>query len=179
MAVVHRIYAQSLLEAAKERDRLDPVREQFDELAAAVEGSPELAELLRNPQIDPRTKRDVLEAALAGAEADEIFRNFVRLVAEKGRIGELAGIHEEWLRLLAAEERVLELDLTTAVELSDDEAGEIVAQIEQAAGRRVEATRRVDPELIGGLILQAGSVRVDGSVRGHLETLRQELLARA
>ena len=100
-------------------------------------------------------------------------------MAEKDRIGELDEIYREWERLLAAEERVLEVELTTAVELSDVEAAEIVRKIEQAAGRRVEATRRVDPDLIGGLVLQAGSLRVDGSVRGRLEGLRQELLARA
>jgi ATP synthase F1 delta subunit len=176
MAVAHRIYAEALLEAARERGDLDTVRDEFDAFAGALEASPELAELLRNPQIEPDTKRDALEAALAGAS--ETFRNFVRLVAEKGRAPELEDIHVEWQRLLAAEERVLELELTTAVELTDDEAAAIVAKIEQAAGRTVEATRSVDPELIGGLVLQAGSLRLDGSVRGRLNSLRDELLAR-
>ena len=114
---------------------------------------PELGELLRNPQIEPGTKRDALDAALG--EADESFRSFIRLVAEKGRIDELEQIYEEWLRLLAAEERILTLELTTAVELTDDEADRIVGKIEKAAGRKVEATRLVDPDLIGGLVLQA------------------------
>lgn len=177
MAVAHRIYAEALLAAAKEKRRLELVREQFAALAAALAESNELADLLRNPQLEPAAKRDALEAALG--DADELVRNFVRLVAEKDRIGELDEIYREWERLLAAEERVLEVELTTAVELSDVEAAEIVRKIEQAAGRRVEATRRVDPDLIGGLVLQAGSLRVDGSVRGRLEGLRQELLARA
>ena len=173
MAVAHRIYAEALLAAAKEKRRLELVREQFAALAAALAESNELADLLRNPQLEPAAKRDALEAALG--DADELVRNFVRLVAEKDRIGELDEIYREWERLLAAEERVLEVELTTAVELSDGEAAEIVRKIEQAAGRRVEATRRVDPDLIGGLVLQAGSLRVDGSVRGRLEGLRQEL----
>lgn len=177
MAVAHRIYAEALLAAAKEKRRLELVRDQFAALAAALAESNELADLLRNPQLEPAAKRDALEAALG--DADELVRNFVRLVAEKDRIGELDEIYREWERLLAAEERVLEVELTTAVELSDVEAAEIVRKIEQAAGRRVEATRRVDPDLIGGLVLQAGSLRVDGSVRGRLEGLRQELLARA
>jgi F-type H+-transporting ATPase subunit delta len=177
VAVAHRIYAQSLLEAAKAANRLERVRDEFDDFAEAVSGSPELADLLRNPQIERRAKRDVLESALG--EADEIFRNFVRLVAEKNRIGELEEIHAEWERLLAAEARVLAVELTTAIQLSDDEAAEIVGRIEQAAGRRVEATRHVDPELIGGLVLQAGSLRLDGSVRGRLQSLGRELLAGA
>ena len=155
---------------------LQRVREEFDAFDAALEDSEELRDLLRNPQVEARRKRDVLGAVLG--DASEVFRSFVRLTAEKGRIGELDEIHDEWERLLAAEEHVVEVELTTAVELSEEAAAELVGKIEQAAGRRVEATRHVDPDLIGGLVLQAGSVRVDGSVRGRLEGLRTELLAR-
>jgi F-type H+-transporting ATPase subunit delta len=177
VAVAHRIYAEALLEAARAQGSLQEVREQYAAFVQALEESPELTDMLRNPQIDPAAKRAALEAALAGAS--ESFLNFLRLLAEKNRIGEVEEIHAEWERLLAAEERVLSLELTTAIELSDDDAAAIVRQIEEAAGRRVEATRTVDPELIGGLVLQAGSLRVDGSVRGRLESLRQELLSRA
>ena len=71
------------------------------------------------------------------------------------------------------------MELTTAVELSDEEAADVVRQIEQVSGRTVEATRRVDPDLIGGLVLQAGTLRVDASVRGRLERLRHELVTRS
>ena len=97
-------------------------------------------------------------------------------MAEKGRAGELEEIAREFERLIAREERRLTVELTTARELSDDEARAIVAQIEQASGRTVEATRSVDPDLVGGIVLQAGSLRVDASVRGRLERLRHELV---
>jgi F-type H+-transporting ATPase subunit delta len=177
MAVAHRIYAEALLEAAKDKDRLAAVRDEFDDFVSAVEESPELGNLLRNPQIDQRAKRDTLDAVLG--EADEVFRNFILVLVDKNRVGEVGEIHEEWERLLAAEERVLEVELTTAIELSDEEAQDIVRRIEQAAGRRVEATRSVDPGLIGGLVLQAGSRRVDASVRGRLNQLRHDLLVRS
>ena len=177
MAVVHRIYAQALLDAAHEQDSLPVVRDEFAQFAAALRESDELAALLRNPQVDSRAKGDVLDAVLAGA--DEAFRNFVHLLVDKNRIGQVLEIYGEWERLLAAEERILEVELTTAVELSDKEAAEIVAQIEAAAGRKVEASRNVDPDLIGGLILQAGSRRVDASVRGRLNDLREELLQKS
>ena len=82
----------------------------------------------------------------------------------------------EFERLIAREERRLTVELTTARELTDEEAHAIVAQIEKAAGRKVEATRSVDPDLVGGIVLQAGSHRADASVRGRLERLRQELV---
>lgn len=176
MAVAHRIYAEALLAAAQD-GHLDAVRAEFAEFAGAVHENADLRNLLRNPQIDMRTKGDVLATVLG--DADEVFRNFVGVLVEKNRIGEIEAIHEEWEGLLAARERVLEVELTTAVDLTDDEAQEIVKRIEDAAGRRVEATRSVDPDLIGGLVLQAGSRRVDASVRGRLDQLREELLTRS
>jgi F-type H+-transporting ATPase subunit delta len=105
-----------------------------------------------------------------------LLRNFLRLVAEKGRVGDIEEIAREFERLVAKEERRLNVELTTAYELSDEEAKAILAQIEEASGRKVEATRRVDQTLIGGFVLQAGSMRVDASVRGRLNRLRQELV---
>ena len=131
--------------------------------------------MLRNPQLEPSTKVAVLDDLLG--DADELVRNFVRLTAEKGRVGGIEEIAREFERLVAAEERRLNVALTTAYELSDDEAAQIVEQIEQASGRTVEATRAVDPDLIGGLVLEAGSLRVDASVRGRLERLRRELVS--
>jgi F-type H+-transporting ATPase subunit delta len=177
MAVAQRVYAEALLEAAREKGRLAEVREELADFVAIVDGSEELRGLLRNPQIEPYVKRDALAAALG--DADELVRNFLLLVAEKGRIAEIAQIHEELERLIAREARVLELELITAVELSDEEGAKVVRQIEDASGRRVEATRRVDPSIIGGIVVQAGSQRLDASVRGRLARLRQELTARS
>jgi F-type H+-transporting ATPase subunit delta len=164
-----------LFQAAKEHDRLADVREQLGDLVAAEEEVPELRAVLRDPQLDPRAKADLLEEVLG--EADELLRNFVRLVIEKGRAGELVEIHRELERLARAEERRLSVELTTAYELSDEEAAGILRQIEQASGRKVDATRTVDASLIGGLVLQAGSLRVDASVRGRLNRLRRELVS--
>ena len=175
MAVAHRVYAEALLGAARDKDRVDRVRQEFEEFAAVLEESDELRRFLANPQAESRTKRAVLEDLLG--KGDELFLNFLRLLAEKDRIGEVAQVHEEWARLLAREERVLELELTTAIELSEDEAERVVKQIEEASGRRVVATRTVDRDLIGGLVVQAGSIRLDSSVRGRLAQLREELTA--
>ena len=134
---------------------------------------PELRSLLANPEIESRSKADVL-ARIAKGFDDEVV-NFLRLVAEKGRAGELVEIVDELDTLVAREKRILDVELTTATELSDTEFGRILGRIESASGRKVQATRKVDPDLIGGLVLQAGSMRLDASVRGRLERLRHDL----
>ena len=177
MAVAYRIYAGALFDAAKDRDRLARVRKDLADFVAMADEVPELRALLRDPVLDPKEKADALDSILGGV--DELVRNFLLLVAEKNRTSQIEEIAREFDRLVAAEERRLKVDLTTAFELSDTEAKSIVAQIETASGRQVDATRSVDPDLIGGLILQAGSMRVDASVRGRLNRLRHELVTRS
>jgi F-type H+-transporting ATPase subunit delta len=176
MAVAERMYARALFEAAKEHGRLDVVREELADFVESVREVPELRALLRDPQLDPRAKVSALEEILGGA--DELVRNFLLLLTERGRAGELDEVQREFERLVAAEAGELTLELTTAVELSDEEADKIVKQIEEASDRPVEATRKVDPDLLGGVVLQVGSLRLDASLRGRLERLRRELATR-
>jgi F-type H+-transporting ATPase subunit delta len=177
MSVVHRTYARSLFEAAMEAGRLAELREQLGDFVETVRQVPELAEILRNPQLDQRAKLAAVDA-VAG-NADPLVRNLLRLLIEKGRGGEIEEVGEEFERLAARQEGQLNVELTTAFELSEGEARAIIEQIQEASGRTVEATRSVDPDLIGGIVLQAGSLRVDASVRGRLERLTRELVTRA
>lgn len=149
------------------------MQQQLHELRDAVASVGELRGMLENPEVDSRVKGDILARIAEGA--DEIVVNFLRLVAEKGRAGELTEIAAELDALVAAEQRVLDVELTTATELSDQEFGRILGRIESASGRKVQASRKVDADLIGGIVLQAGSMRLDASVRGRLERLRQDL----
>jgi F-type H+-transporting ATPase subunit delta len=177
VAVVHRTYARALFDAAREKGDVPTVREELADFVRAMHEVPELRAVLSNPQVDRRAKAAALESLLA--EGDELLRNFLRLLAEKGRIAELDEVQREFERLVAAAEGQLDVELTTAYELSDEEASLIVDQIAEASGRRVRATRSVDPALVGGLVLQIGSRRVDASVRGRLERLRRELTTRS
>ena len=176
MAAAHRIYAEALFGAAKDAGRLAPVHEALTDFAAASAASPELRNVLRNPQLESRAKAEILKD-IAG-DSDTLFTNFLQVAAEKGRAGEIEEIAQEFEQLMAREEKRLTVELTTARELSDSEADAILGEIEKHAGRKVDATRKVDPELVGGIVLQAGSLRVDASVRGRLERLRTELVKR-
>jgi F-type H+-transporting ATPase subunit delta len=173
LSVVHRTYARALYEAATDKKRLPQVREDLEDFVEAIRTVPELRAVLRNPQIDRRAKAAALDSLVGGA--DEVLSGFLRVLAEKGRAGQIEDIAKEFERLVVAAEGQLDVELTTAFELSDDEAQQIVGQIESASGRTVRATRNVDPQLIGGVVLQVGSMRLDASVRGRLERLRTEL----
>jgi F-type H+-transporting ATPase subunit delta len=173
VAVAQRMYARALFEAAQDADRLEQVAADLSALAQALVDVPELDAFLRNPQIEPAGKAELLVQITESA--DELVQNFARLVAEKGRAGELAEMRAEFDALVDRAQHRVAVELTTARELSEEDAGAIVAAIEKASGRRIEATRTVDPDLIGGIVLTIGSYRADGSVRGRLERLRHEL----
>ena len=174
MAAGHRIYARALFDAAKEQGRVAEVQSALEDFRTTVDEVPELRRMLENPQLDPGAKRGAL-AELLG-DSDELVRNFLLLIAEKGRAGELDQFVEELDTLVARDQGRLNVELTTAYELSEDEAASILKKIEQASGRTVEATRKVDPALVGGIVLQAGSMRVDASIRGRLARLQRTLV---
>jgi F-type H+-transporting ATPase subunit delta len=174
MAVAQLTYARALFEAAKDRGRLTEVRDELVDFARNVAEVRELRALIENPELDRRLKLEALREVMA--PSDELVRNFVLLLVEKNRATQLDDIVRELERLVAREEGVLAVELTTAQELSAGDAEQIVNQIQQASGRRVAATTKVDPALIGGIVLQAGSLRVDASVRGRLERLRHQLV---
>jgi F-type H+-transporting ATPase subunit delta len=173
VSVAYRIYARALFEAAQDKGVLQRVRDEVDDLVLAVHEVPQLGTVLANPEIEQSAKADILEDVLV--DAHEVTRNFLRLLAAEGRTAEVEQIVREFDSLVAADEHLLEVELTTAIDLSDEDFRSLVSQIEQASGRTVQATRSVDPDLIGGVVLQAGSMRLDASVRGRIEQLRHEL----
>lgn len=177
MPVAQRIYASALFDAAKQSGELQVVRDELAGFVQTLEDVPELDAVLRNPQLDPRAKAAVLGDVLQGA--NELVRNFVLLVTEKGREDEIGVMQREFEDMWRRDQGILNVELTTAVELSPEEQQSIILLIAEASGRKIEATSSVDPDLIGGLVLQAGSLRVDASIRGRLERLRQELTTNA
>ena len=147
---------------------------EVQQLREAVDSNEELRSFLLNPEIESDVKADVLTRVAQGADKQVV--NLLRLLAEKGRAGELPQIVDELDTLVAVEQRILDVELTTATELSDEDFDRILGRIEDASGRKVQATRKVDADLIGGIVLQAGSMRLDASVRGRLDRLRRALV---
>ena len=176
MAVAHRTYARALFEAALGEGRLERVHEELTDFAATVADVDQLRSVLESPELESRSKAALLQAVLG--DADELVRNFLLLLAEKGRAAELFEIVREFEALVAREQGILDVELTTAVELSQQDFDDLVERVGKASGRKVRASRAVDPSLVGGLVLQVGSRRLDASIRGRLDRLRHELTTR-
>lgn len=134
----------------------------------------ELNLLLGDRETDTRVKAGIVDDVFK--DADPLIRNFLKLLVEKGRAGQIRDVAAEFELLVAAGDHVLDVELTTAQELSDKAFAQIVAEIEKKSGRKVQATRSVDADLIGGIVLEAGSMRLDASIRGQLDRLRHELV---
>src|SRR5437868_12693475 len=139
MAVAHRMYARALFEAARDEGRLEPVREELGDFVEAQRQVPELRGLLRNPQLDHRAKAAALEELLGGDE--KLVRNFLLLLAEKNRAGEIEEIAREFDRLVARAEGILDVELTTAAERSVEEARSVIGQVDMPYARKVQAAQ--------------------------------------
>jgi F-type H+-transporting ATPase subunit delta len=175
MEEIAEVYARALFEAAQEADVLDTIHDQLDQFADAVDGSRELQVFLFSPYFSSQEKRDGIARVVEGG--DERFVRFLELLAERHRMPVVFRIRRAFDALWAEERRLLEVTVTSAVELDEETVGGIGRRIEEGTGRRVELTRVVDPDLLGGLVLRVGNRVLDASVRNRLERLRREVVA--
>lgn len=102
---------------------------------------------------------------------------FLQMLVERGRVGEVAEIAAAFAARVARAEGRIEVEAVTAVPLTDDLRQAIVAKVQTDTGRNVTLQERVDPDLVGGLVLRAGGIAVDGSVRSRIDKLRRTLTA--
>ena len=171
------VYARSLFDVAQEHDSLDEIHEQLDEFADAVSENRDLQVFLFSPYFSAQEKKDSLDKLVEGAD-DNFFR-FLELLAERHRMPVIFRIRQAFDDLWAAERRRLEVEITSAVELEDDVVEQIRDRIEEGTGQDVELESRVDPDVLGGLVLRVGNMVLDASVRARLERLRRQVTSAA
>jgi ATP synthase F1 delta subunit len=177
MEEIASVYARSLFEVAKETDKLDEVREQLGQFADALESERELQVFFFSPYFSSEEKKDGLGKVLEGA--NPAILNFFELLVEKHRMPALFRIRRTYDQLWEHENRLLPVEITSAIELDDEIAQRIGDQIGQQTGQRVELTKTVDPEILGGLVLRVGNSILDASIRNRLENLRKNVATAA
>ena len=173
MEEIASVYARSLFEVAKEQGKLDEVREQIGQVADALDADRELQIFFFSPYFSTEEKQEGLRKVVDGAEPAVL--NFLELLLENHRMPALFRIRRAYDQLWEHENKLLPVEITSAVELDEEIARRIGDEIGEPTGQRVELTKTVDPDIIGGLVLRVGNSILDASIRNRLETLRKNV----
>lgn len=174
-STIARPYAKAAFEEARDRGRLGPWSEAL-RTAAAVISDPRVETLLGNPRVTAEELAGLV-TEIAGAQLDEEGRNFVRTLADNHRLAVLPEISALFDELKAEAEGIIDVTVTSAAPLDDAQRGKLVAALERRLKRSVRLQCATDPALIGGAVLRAGDMVIDGSLRGKLERIAYELTA--
>jgi len=173
MEEIATVYARSLFEVAKEQDKLDKVRDEVGEFADALNGSRELQMFLFSPYFSTREKSEGLDKAISGA--DETTVHFLELLVEKHRMPVIFRIRAELDQLWEQENKRLPVQVTSAVELSKETVKKIGDKIAKQTDRKVDLSSRVDPDILGAIIVRFGNSVLDASIRNRLENFRKQV----
>jgi F-type H+-transporting ATPase subunit delta len=173
MEEIAQVYARSLFEVAKEGDKLDEVREQLGAFADALEENRDLAIFFFSPYFSTEEKKDGLHKVVEGA--DDAVVNFLELLIEKHRVPAVYRIRREYESLWQEENKLLPVQITSAIELDQQTVDTIVETIGERTGRRVEPESKVDPDILGGIVLRVGDRILDASIANRLESLRKQV----
>ena len=168
-----RVYAEALFEVARDKGKLDPIRDQLAQLADAVEANRELQVFLFSPYFSSTEKADGLKRAIAGADPE--FVNFLELLIEKHRTAEIFRVRRHFEDLWKKENRRIDVTVTSATELDPAVVTKIGEEIERQTDQKVDLASRVDGEILGGIVLQVGNMVLDASIRSRLEKLRKSV----
>jgi len=173
MEEIARVYARSLFEVAQEAEKLDVVREQLGAFADALEETRELAVFFFSPYFSTTEKKDGLASALE--DVDPTVQNFLELLVEKHRMPAVFRLRREFDRLWEEENKLLPVQITSAVELEAATVERIGREIGEQTGRKVNLVSTVDPDVLGGIVLRVGNSILDASIATRLETLRKQV----
>jgi F-type H+-transporting ATPase subunit delta len=169
-----RRYAEAAFEIATRDGTIEAWQKELDEAAAELDEA-DLLEILANPALPLDQRQEVVDGVFAGLSQPA--RNLVSLLVRRGRIEQLPRVAAEFRRLDDQRQGIVHATATSALPLTDTEIRALTARLEQMTGGRVALQTEVDESLLGGLIVRLGSRLIDGSVRGRLERLRNQLAA--
>ncbi|KZK74880.1 MAG: F0F1 ATP synthase subunit delta [Pelodictyon luteolum] len=172
--IASRRYAYALLSAADEGGFLEEVTAEMDMIGETLAGSRDLVRVLASPLINGDRKTHILEEIFRGRVGDRMMR-FLSLIARKKRAGILRGIASEFKVLLDEKNGVVNVDVTSATELSGEQAKELANGLAAYTGKKIRARMALDAELIGGVSVKIGDTILDGSIRHQLQLLRRTL----
>ncbi|MDX2229701.1 MAG: ATP synthase F1 subunit delta [Leptolyngbyaceae cyanobacterium bins.349] len=168
-------YAQALLSVAQDSNIVEPVTQDINAIASLLKDSPDLREFLANPIFKVEPKKAVLNQVL-GDRVHPYTRNFLMVLVDRRRIVLLEGICKEFQALIRKLNQTVLAEITTVSELTDDQKRSLQDKVMAITGARsVELETKLDPDLIGGVIIKIGSQVIDASLRGQLRRISLRL----
>ncbi|HWK16811.1 MAG TPA: ATP synthase F1 subunit delta [Solirubrobacteraceae bacterium] len=173
MEEIAQVYARSLFEVATEHGILDQAREQVDQFADALTENRDLAVFFFSPYFSTEEKKSGLGRLIDGAEP--LFMNFLEALVERHRMPAIFRIRTEFDHLWEKENKLLPVEVTSAVELDQATVNSIGERIGEQTGRKVELSSRIDPDILGGVVLRVGNFILDASIRNRLNQLRKQV----
>jgi len=173
MEEIAQVYSRSLYEVASEHDVLDRVHDELGEFADALNDNRDLQVFLFSPYFSSQEKKEGIAKLIDDADAN--FLHFLELLAERHRMPAIFRIRRDFDALWREENKLLSVSVTSAVELDDELVKDIGERITEQTGRRVDLTSRVDPDVLGGLVLKVGNMVLDASIRNRLDQLRKQV----
>jgi F-type H+-transporting ATPase subunit delta len=170
-------YATALYDLADEAKSLDAVAEDLRRLKGMIDGSSDLRRFLRSPLIDRQAQTRGMQAVLEAAKIGDLVRRFVGVVGGNRRLFALPGMVDAFLRRLARRRGEVTVHVSSAHPLSAAQSAELTEALKKSVGQKINIESKVEPELIGGLVVRVGSRMVDTSIRTQLQKLRRALRA--
>ena len=170
-------YAAALFDLADERHALDAVAGDLRELRAMLHDSGDLMRLLRSPVLTRDEQGKAIAALAERAGLTELTRSFLGVVAGNRRLFAVSEMIEAYLRTLAERRGEVTAEVTVAQPLDESRQAALMEQLRRAVGARVAVDIRVDPALLGGMIVKVGSRMVDASLSSRLQRLRLAMRA--
>ena len=177
MEEIAEVYSRSLFQVAQEADALDRIHDELGEFADALSGNRELQVFFFSPYFSSQEKKDGIAKLVT--DADENFVRFLELLAERHRVPAVFRIRRAFDEMWAEENKLLPVTVTSAVELDDQLVEDIGKRITEQTDRKVDLSSKVDPDVLGGIVLQVGNMVLDASVRNRLEQLRKQVVKAA
>lgn len=166
-----RPYAKAVFELAQEQGKFDAWSGRLEFWSALV-SNPEMAQRLEAPGLTHQDRAGLIET-VAGDEMDDNSRNFIRLLSENNRLALLSDIHGIYEELRSDAEGEIEATVTSAFKLSDDQSNKIIGALSKRLDRKVRIVNVIDENLIGGAVIKAGDLVIDGSLRGRVENMER------
>jgi F-type H+-transporting ATPase subunit delta len=173
MADAASVYAEALFEVGRDKGKLDVLRQQFGQFADEVDRNRELQVFFFSPYLSSAEKKEGIGRAITGAEPELL--NFLGLLVDKHRMTEVFRIRRELDQLWKQENRRIDVNVTSAVELDPAVVEKIGQEVERQTEEKVDLSSSVDPEILGGIVLQVGNMVLDASIRNRLEKLRKSV----